>query len=87
MKSKYYLNIVKAEHLNDYTVRLTFADNTVRDIDFGMFLLNHSHPQHNKYLNPFYFSKFRIKNGNIVWGKNADLCFHEEELYQGINPI
>ena len=87
MKSKYYLNIVNAEHLNDYTVRLTFADHTVRDIDFGMFLLNHSHPQHNKYRHPVYFRKFRIKNGNIVWGKNADLSFHEEELYNGINPF
>ena len=87
MKTKYYLNIVKAEHLNDYCVRLTFADKTVRDIDFGKFLLNHPHPQHDKYRNPIHFSKFRVKNGNIVWGKNADLCFHEEELYKGINPV
>ena len=86
MKTKYYLNIIKAEHLFDYTIRLTFADNTVREIDFGAFLLNRPHPQHNKYRNPIYFNKFMIKNGNIVWGKNADLCFHEEDLYMGINP-
>jgi len=86
MKGNYYLNIIKAEHLNNYNIRLTFADNTVRDIDFGFFLLNHIHPQHNKYRNLDNFIKFKIKNGNIVWGKNADLCFHEEDLYNGINP-
>ena len=87
MKAKHYLNIVKAEYLSNYVIRLTFADNTIRDIDFGIFLLNHSHPQHNKYRNPLYFSKFKIRNGNIVWGKNADLSFHEEGLYKGINPV
>ena len=86
MKSKNYLNITKAEHLHDYSVRLTFADHTVREIDFGLFLMNHPHPQHDKYRDPVHFNKFRIKNGNIVWGKNADLCFHEEELYYGISP-
>jgi hypothetical protein len=83
---KNYLNIVNAEYLNDYIVRLTFADNTVKDINFSNFLLTHSHPQYNRFRNLKNFRKFQLKNGNIVWGKNADLCFHEEELYNGVNP-
>jgi len=81
---KNYLNIINAEYLCDYKVRLTFADNTVQEVNFGNFLLTHTHPQHNRFKDLKNFKKFRLKNGNIVWGKNADLSFHEEELYKGI---
>ena len=83
---KNYLNIVNAEYLYDYKVRITFADHTVRDINFGIFLFAHPHPQYNKFRDLKNFKKFQLKNGNIVWGRNADLCFHEDELYKGINP-
>jgi len=81
-----YINIVNAKYISDYTVELLFDDNTVRRIDFGIFLKNHPHPQHNKYRNLRNFQKFHIDGGNIVWGRNWDLIFNPRKLYEGVNP-
>ena len=81
-----YINIIKAKYLDGYKVELQFDDNTVRQIDFGVFLKNHPHPQHNKYRELRNFRKFKIDGGNIVWGKNWDLCFNPRKLYEGENP-
>lgn len=86
-KTKYFLSIVHATYLDDYTVRITFADDTVRDIDFGGFLYKHPHPQWDKYRNLKKFQKFKIEGNNIVWGKNWDLIFPISDLYAGKNPL
>ena len=78
--------IEKADYVNDLTVRLQFNDGVVRDIDFSRFLKTRPHPQRNKYIKYANFKKFRIANGNIVWGKHEDLVFDEYKLYKGINP-
>ena len=85
MKTKtQYIFVLKATHLNDYVVRLLFNDNTSRDIDFEPFLKKKK-PQSicEKYLDMENFQKFKIEDGNIVWGKNWDLIFPEEQLYNG----
>ena len=78
--------IIKATYAGDYKIDLTFADNTVKQIDFGIFLINNPHPQHNKYRQIRNFKKFKIDGGNIVWGRNWDLIFNPRKLYHGINP-
>ena len=78
--------IEDANYIDDYTVQLNFNDGAVRKIDFSRFLKTRPHPQHNKYLKYSNFRKFRIENGNIVWGKNRDLEFNLLPLHQGINP-
>ena len=78
--------IEKANYVDDLTVSLQFNDGTVRIIDFAPFLKTHPHPQHNKYIKYSNFKKFRIENGNIVWGKHSDLIFDEYQLYLGKNP-
>ena len=75
--------IIKAEYGVEYRVELTFNDATKKVVDFGGFLKNHPHPQHNKYRRKDCFKKFRIDGGNIVWGKNWDLIFPLERLYDG----
>ena len=45
--------------------------------------LKHPHPQYNKYLEWKNFKKATIENGNVVWGKNWDLIFPIEQLYNG----
>jgi len=75
--------IIKAEYNGEYRVELTFDDATRKIVDFGSFLKKHPHPQHNKYRKQENFKKFRIDNGNIVWGKNWDLIFPVERLYKG----
>jgi len=82
-----YISVVNADYAGDYKVNLVFNDNTIRQIDFGNFLQNHPHPQHNKYLKLSNFKKFKIDGGNIVWGKNWDLAFNPRKLYAGISPV
>jgi len=77
------LCIEKAEAVGNLSVLLYFNDNTQQIVDIGDFILKHPHPQYNNYLNPKNFAKFKIENGNIVWGKDWDLIFPIEELHQG----
>ena len=75
--------IAKAEDKGNLTVCSTFSDNTMQIVDIGDFIRRHPHPQYNKYLDPRKFSRFSIENGNIVWGKNWDMIFPIEQLYEG----
>ena len=75
------LYIQQANYISELKVELKFNDGTIRNVDFSNFLLNHPHPQYNKYLKPANFKKFYIENGNIVWGKNWDLMIPIENLY------
>jgi hypothetical protein len=80
------IKIVKAQYIDGYNVLLTFSDGVEREIDFGFFLLSHPHPAWDKYREIKNFKKFKIENGNIVWGKNWDLIFEMWDLYKGKAP-
>lgn len=75
--------IVKAKDLGNAQILLLFSDNKEQKIDVGDFIRRHPHPQYNKYLDPKKFKNFTIENGNITWGKNWDLIFPIEQLYEG----
>jgi hypothetical protein len=75
--------VVEAEYLSGYKILISFSDKTRQVIDFGPFLVEHPHPQYNKYKNPSNFKKFKIERGNIVWGKDWDLIFPVEQLHAG----
>jgi len=60
-----------------------FSDNKKQVVDFGNFLNTHSHPQYNKYKKSEKFKKFKIENGNIVWGKDWEMIFPVYDLYKG----
>ena len=77
------LAITEAEYTGEYRLRLSFSDGTSQEVDFGSFLLNHPHPQHDKYRKLANFKRFRIERGNIVWGKDWDLIFPVSQLHQG----
>ena len=77
------ISVVKAEYLNSYKLKITFSDHTVREVDFGSFLSDNPHPQWDKYRNIKLFKKFKIENGNLVWGKDWDLVFPVSNLYAG----
>ncbi len=62
---------------------LYFNDHTQQTIDVGDYIINHPHPQYNKYLNPKKFATFKIENGNIVWGRDWDIVFPIEQLHSG----
>jgi len=77
------LFIKQAVYISDFIVELKFNDGNVKKVDFETFLYKHPHPQYNKYLKLSNFKKFYIDHGNIVWGKNWDLMFPIEKLYNG----
>jgi hypothetical protein len=87
MNTTNYIRLTNAKYLGDYKVELQFDDNVTRQIDFSVFLNNHSHPQYNKYKELTNFRKFKIAAGNIVWGENWDLGFNLRNLYEGKNPV
>ena len=78
------LYITNATNAGNLTVNLQFSDDTVQTIDVGAFIRQHPHPQYNKYLDPRKFSRFKLENGNIVWGKSWDLVFPIEQLHTGV---
>ena len=75
--------VLSAGYVDGYKLEVVFNDNKKRVVDFGNFLNMHSHPQYNKYKKPENFKKFKIENGNIVWGKDWDMIFPIYDLYQG----
>lgn len=76
-------SIVQATDLGGLKVHLVFSDGMERTVDVGEFLRKHPHAQHNKYLDPREFAKFRLVDGNIVWGRDGDLMFALDELHDG----
>lgn len=77
------LKVVSAKYKNNYSVELIFNDDCKRVVKFGSFLRKSKHPVIQSYLKEEKFKKFRIDSGNIVWGKNWDLVFPIEQLYNG----
>lgn len=76
-------SIVQATDLGGLKVHLVFSDGMERTVDVGEFLRKHPHAQHNKYLDPREFAKFKLVDGNIVWGRDGDLMFALDELHDG----
>ncbi|MGE5435912.1 MAG: DUF2442 domain-containing protein [Syntrophothermus sp.] len=77
----------QAHYLEDYRIKIEFNDQTVKEVDFGDFLLQLSHPLYNKYKDFNLFKQFKIEAGNLVWGDNWDLIFPISQLYKGIIKI
>ena len=77
------ISVSRALYIDGYKLEVEFNDNKKHVVDFGNFLNTHSHPQYNKYKKPENFKKFKIENGNIVWGKDWDMIFPVYDLYQG----
>ena len=77
------ISVLEAFYKEDYKLEVVFTDSKKSIVDFGPFLNSHSHPQYNKYKKPQHFRKFKIENGNVVWGKGWDMIFPVSDLYEG----
>ena len=77
------IDVTGATYLQSYMLRIEFSDNTFRIIDFEPFFKNHHNPQWDRYNKIGNFRKFKIENGNLVWGRNWDLIFPVSGLYTG----
>ncbi|MEO6404300.1 MAG: DUF2442 domain-containing protein [Ferruginibacter sp.] len=78
-------NIIVKEvrYIESYLLEIIFTNNKKMIVDFGGFLQTHSHPQYNQYKKLKNFKKFKIENGNVVWGKDWDMIFPVYDLYKG----
>ncbi|MGH7977612.1 MAG: DUF2442 domain-containing protein [Limisphaerales bacterium] len=77
-----YLEIVQAEYVSGYKIRLTFNDGMVRVMDFESFLRNAMNPDITKYRQLRNFKKFHLHYGDLMWG-DFDMIFPIEDLRRG----
>lgn len=74
------VDVVGAEYLHDYVIKLSFSDGAEQTVDFGGFLAHSTHPEINKYLDKSRFLAFKIEHGDLLWG-DYELCFPVADLY------
>lgn len=76
------LEILEANYLGDFALRVKFSDGTEKLIDFKPFLSRSQHPSIKKYINEQKFKGFKIVDGNLNWN-DYDLIFPISDLYRG----
>lgn len=76
------IDVVRAEAVGGYRLRLVFSDGAERIADFGPFLHGSGHPAIRSFLEPDRFASFRVEDGDLLWG-DYDLCFPVADLYEG----
>jgi len=77
------INIVRAEQISDYKLRLSFSNGVERVLDFEPFLRRSRHPMIRAYLDPQKFANFTLEYGNLMWD-DYGLCFPVADLYENI---
>lgn len=82
-KNMNQISVHQVEYVDGLTLSILFSDDTKREIDFAEFFEKHPHPQYNKYARKSEFKKFWLRNGDLIWGKHADLSFPLNALYFG----
>lgn len=76
------IEIVAAEYVEEYRIRLRFNDGSERIVDFEGYLRNAPNPLYKKYLDVDEFKKFKIVYGNLDWS-DYEMCFPIADLYEG----
>jgi hypothetical protein len=80
----YYVNdltITQAEYLKDYTLIVTFSNGVSKKVNFSPFIKRAAATYLSKYKEIKHFKKFKIEEGNLVWGKDWDLIFPVKQLF------
>jgi hypothetical protein len=78
------LEVVSAEYLEPYKLRIQFSDSVERVVDFEP-ILRQFRPL-KKFLRLKEFQAFRLYNGNVQWN-NYEMIFPVHELYSGTIQI
>lgn len=66
------IKIVKAEHLRDRVIRLTFNDGMMGDYDLAP-IIAHDGPMVRPLRDPAYFQRFFLELGALAWPNGLDL--------------
>lgn len=75
-----YIDIVRAEYIDGYKIRLWFSDGKNHVVDFEPFLQAARNPMSTRYRELQAFKDFRIEDGNLIWN-DYEMCFALEDLY------
>lgn len=76
------IEVLRAHHAEAFRLRLVFSDGTSREVDFGPFLQGSKLPDVARYAKASTFKRFRVVDGNVMWG-DYEMLFPVEQLYQG----
>ena len=75
------LSVVNASYIDGYKLSIHFNTGKNRVVDFSKFIATLSGTDYAAYQQTKHFKKFKIDQGNVVWGKNWDLIFPLWDLY------
>ena len=75
------IDVIAAELVADFKLKLSFSDGTERTVDFEPFLRGSTNPQIRAYLETAKFGDFRVEDGDLVWD-DYGLCFPLADLYE-----
>ena len=77
------ISVKNAVYIEDYKIQILFEDGTSRVIDFEKAIMKQQIQNYKIYQDIENFKQFRIDNGNVVWGKDWDIIFPLNKLYNG----
>jgi len=73
-----YFNVIEAEYLGEYRIRMLFEDDSSGTADLSVYI------RKGGVFKPFsdvsYFASFKLENGTLTWG-NGELDIAPEALY------
>ena len=75
------INVVTAESVEEYRIRICFDDASEQTVDFKPFLSGSVHPDIRTWLDQDRFQRFRVEHGELIWG-DYELCFPMIDLYR-----
>jgi len=76
------LSIQEAKYMGNYVLRVYFSSNEAKNIDFSK-AFKKLKGYYAKYAEIENFEKFKVENGNLVWGENWDVIFPVWDIYTG----
>ena len=76
------VDVVRADYVDGYRLRVVFSDGHESTVDFGPFLTSSRHPDVRKFLDAAQFAQFTVRDGDLMWG-DYDMIFPVADLYRG----
>ncbi|MEO6456064.1 MAG: DUF2442 domain-containing protein [Ginsengibacter sp.] len=74
------IRVTGAVLIEPFVLKVFFNNSEYRIIDFRPFF-NTLKGYYEKWNKPSAFKKFKIENGELCWGKNADVQLHPVDVY------
>jgi hypothetical protein len=73
---------MKASVIDAFSIAFELNSGKIKHVDFLPIFQKYVKGKNLKYIAPVHFSKFKIKDDRISWGKNEDVAFHIPSLVE-----